>query len=109
VPAHPRAKAGLGQHPAQRLREAARVAGHHEHPGAAGEQFHRVRETGGDHRLAGGDRLDQHARGDLLQVLVGQYHHVRAADEVAEGASRQVPGIEVHQVADVPGTGPLLQ
>ncbi|GAA0711532.1 hypothetical protein GCM10010199_09020 [Dactylosporangium roseum] len=59
-----------------------------------------VREGGGDDRDAGGDRLGEHAGGDLLGRVVGQDHHVRRADEAAQGLLVEVAGPVVHGVRD---------
>ena len=63
-------QAGLGQDPPDGGGQRRRVPVRHEQAGAVGEQLDGVREGGGDHRDAGGDRLDEHAGGDLLAGVV---------------------------------------
>ena len=63
----------------------------HDDAGAVGEQLDGVRERGRDHRAAGGDRVDEDARGDLVPRVVGQHDDRRRGDErVRLGTSRYV-------------------
>ena len=48
-------------------------------PAPLAEQLDGVREGGGDDRPAGGDGVDEHARGDLVLGVVGQHDEVGAS------------------------------
>ena len=48
------------------------------------EELDGMREARGDDRLAGGDRLDQDAGGDLLQRFVREQHDIGGA-QLAQG------------------------
>ena len=66
-------------------------------------------EAGGDHRLAGRQRLDQDTGGHLFPGVVGEEHHVGLLDHAAEGRQVEVAGVELDEMADAPGRGAGLE
>ena len=77
----------------------------HEEPDAVAQQFHGVGETGGDHRLAGRNCLDQDARGHLVGRVVGEQDDVGIAHDALEALEAQVGGVELDLLRDAEPNG----
>ena len=74
----------IGQQTTERLRDRHGILVGDDDPAGAHQLLDRMRERGGDDRLARRDGLDQDTRADLLARLVRQEHDVGAADQRAK-------------------------